>query len=204
MQQRISYQLLNPATRMETAQFASISTDRLWVGAPQALLAMQRGVPGGAQQRIALPNDTTLPGDNYIEIDARQLAGGSKGRLNFEAFVRRIGGLPAPFEDLRPGELKTAKDRLGPYFWASQSNGARTTCVLALRRLDLGKRRVPGQADVLDIMLRNCVQGSTKKALAPIGAAQLTASNGPGRPAAVSTSRDNGLMLSPLAAPTPQ
>lgn len=184
----------------ETVQFVTVPLNQTWVYVPGAVVATERGLVNSQEQRIGLANHTGVAGDNVLLLRARVVQGQQQGRLRYEEFLRRSGGLPGPFTAMKPGDLMTGEDDLGPYFWAEQRLGANTICVLALRRLDSGMRQMPGDTNVLDVMLRNCVNGTAEQALAPVMAANI--GNYPGGSAA--RTPGSSRMLSPLAGPTPQ
>jgi hypothetical protein len=183
----------------ENSQFSILPLNRMWVQVPGALVATQRGLVNSMEQRIGLANQTTSPGDNYVQLRARFRQGHEIGRFRYDEFLRRIGGLPEPFSDMKPGDLLTGEDDLGVYFWAEQTDGG-TNCVLAIRRLDSGMRQMPGDTNVLDVLLRNCVNGTVEQALKPIMASSI--GNYPG--AGASLPEGSSRMLSPLAGPTPR
>jgi hypothetical protein len=182
----------------QTTPFVMVPLNRMWVQVPGAIVATERGLVDSIEQRIGLVNQTAMAGDNYVQLRARIPQGREQGRLRYEEFMRRIGGLPAPFTAMKAGDLLTGEDALGVYLWAEQTNGG-TSCVLALRRLDSGMRQMPGDTSVMDVLLRNCVNGSVEQALYPIMAENI--GNYPGGSASQTTGGSR--MLSPLAGPTP-
>lgn len=184
----------------ETTQFVPVPLGQAWVNAPGAVIVTERGLVNSLEQRIGLENRTAVSGDNMLTLRARVVEGQQQGRFRYEEFLRRIGGLPAPFGALKPGDLLTGEDDLGTYFWAENRAGANTVCVLGLRRLGTGIRQMPGNTNVMDVMLRNCVNGEAEQALEPLMAASI------GYIPGVGTTPDRGgiEMLSPLAGPTPQ
>ncbi len=183
-----------------TTQFVTIPLNQAWVYAPGAVTALQRGLLDSSEQRIALPNHTTVLGDNMLLLRARYVPGQDMGRFKYEEFLGRIGELPAPFQAMKSGDLLSGEDELGAYFWAEQRLGESTVCVLGLRRLSNGMRQMPDNTRALDVMLRNCVNGTVEEALKPISAANIA--NYPGGSTAGSVGPIR--MLSPLAGPTPQ
>lgn len=187
-----------PLTRQQAEELTPlvpVPASRAWISPDGLQLVFHRDLPGGAEQRVLLANHTPVAGDNQMVLRIRQTYG-EAGRLRFEDFVHRIGGLPAPFEAFSPGSFIDGEDDLGPYSWAEERVGAEIICVLAVRRLATGRRHLPAQADAMDILLRNCVVGSADQALSPIlapsvmGSPQGTASAGQPR------------MLSALAGPS--
>ncbi|WP_349039251.1 hypothetical protein [Pseudotabrizicola sp. 4114] len=184
----------------ETTQFVTVPLGQAWVNAPGAVIVTERGLVNSLEQRIGLVNRTAVRGDNMLTLRARVVQGQQEGRFRFDEFLRRIGGLPDPFSTLKSGDLLTGEDELGPYFWAENRVGGNTICVLGLRRLGTGMRQMPGDTNVMDVMLRNCVAGDAEQALEPIMAASIGYISG------VATTQDSrGIeMLSPLAGPTPQ
>lgn len=184
-----------PAEAEETTPFSVVPTGQTWLNVPGATFVMQRGLVNSSEQRIGLRNQTAVPGDNMMVVRARDTAG-QRGRLRFEEFMRRVGGPMTPFEDVTSGEMLDAVDGSGTYFWAERRFGVDTICVLGMRRLDGTGRQLPAGIDVMDILLRNCIRGTTEQALEPLLAASVA--GGPAFGAGAGQTR----MLSPLAAPT--
>lgn len=187
------------ATSEATAQFTTVPANRAWINIPSALLVIQRSLAGSMEQRISLPNTSTVQGDNSVLLRARSPDGAGAGRLAFGEVLTRAGGAPSPFATLKSGELMMGEDGLGPYFWAEKRSGNNTICVLALRRVTSGMRQLPRNYSVLDIMMRNCVNGPLDAALAPIMSTHIGFAYGVSDDATSGKSR----MLSPLAGPTP-
>lgn len=179
----------------EREAFQTASAASAWANPPGMTMVMQRGLLNGAEQRIGLKNTVPVAGDNILLLRTRFGHMGA-GRLRFEEFMNRAGGAPSPFQNLSSGDLITAEDSLGTYFWAQESVGANITCVLAIRRLTTSDRGLPQDARVMDVMLRNCIVGTEAEALAPI----LDASIGYSTVAGTGTGGGTR-MLSPLAAP---
>lgn len=182
------------------SQMVSVPLNKTWIYAPTALAALERGLLNYWEQRIALANQTTVPGDNVLVLQARQQAGQEPGRFRYDDFVSRIGGLPEPFQATKSGDLLAGQDELGPYFWAEVRYGDATVCVLGVRHLTVGIRQLPGDTNTLDVMLRNCVNGTAEDALKPITAASIQ--NYPDGSGGSATGRVR--MLSPLAGTIPQ
>jgi hypothetical protein len=182
-----------------TNQFVTVPLSQAWLHVPKAVIVTERGLVNSMEQRIGLVNRTAVSGDNVMVLRARVVQGQRQGRFRYDEFVRRIGGLPAPFTDMKSGDLATGEDALGTYLWAENRSGANTICVLGLRRLDAGMQQLPDDTNVLDVMMRNCVNGDLEQALAPMMASSISniASAGSAAPS-------GGIqMLSPLAGPTP-
>lgn len=178
-------------TLEQTVEYTLVPPTRAMVSAPQALLIFERELAGAVEQRIILPNESAVTGDNVIYIRAQTSGSTDLQRFNFSEIETRFGGLPSPFERLTEGGLSTASDTLGTYVYARQTVGASTNCVLVMRRMDLGARPLPRGTRALDVMMRNCVNGSVEQALAPMGARSLAVTGSTG---AINT-------LSPYAAP---
>lgn len=174
--------------------FTEVPKGQAWANAPAMTLVMQRGLLNGSEQRIGLQNDIAVPGDNLLILRSRS-GTAALGRLRFEEFMTRVGGAPMPFQALRPGDLLSGEDSLGSYLWTEQILGTEVTCVFGLRRLTPAMRVMPGGSGAMDVMLRNCIRGTTAEALAPMLDAsvgvRLNAGDGGG----------GTRMLSPLAAP---
>ncbi len=190
---------LPPTPRQAEEQTVPVEMPKrqAWINPPGLQLVLQRGLVNSSEQRLLLRNNSAVGGDNLMILRTRK-APGPVGRLQFREFARRVGGLPAPFEDLATGELITASDDLGPYFWAERRSGVDTVCILAIRRLDTADRQLPEDVDAMDILLRNCVRGAPEAALTPIlaGAVGASAEGAPGP--------GKSRMLSALAGPLPE
>ncbi|MGA0614053.1 hypothetical protein [Paracoccus sp. KR1-242] len=179
----------------ERSPFVAVPNSQAWVNAANTRSVLQRNLGAETEQKIGLSNASGVSGDNIILLRTR--AGSSNlGRLRFEDLVARFGGLPHPFTNLGSGDLLEAQDEIGTYFWTGQSVGESTNCVLGIRRVDGGMRQLPGGAGIMDIIVRNCVNGSQQDALAPLLANSIGIAPGAGGADGVSR------MLSPLAAPT--
>ena len=177
--------------REQTVEYALVPATRAMVSAPSALLIFERDLGGAVEQRIILPNETAVTGDNVIHIRAQTSATADLNRFSFAEVEARFGGLPAPFERLTERGLSSGSDTLGNYVYARENIGSGTTCVLVMRRLGLGARPLPRGTQALDVMMRNCVNGSVEQALAPVGPRALAVSG--------TTGATNS--LSPYAAP---
>ena len=167
-----------------------------WVSAPETVLVLERAFGPLTEQRILLPNETAVAGDNLILLRARRSGSAGAGRFTPLDLVRAAGGTPPPFGDFEDLLLRSRSDRAGTLHWASWTDEAGLTCVLAFRRLDETTRVVPAGHALIDMMLRNCIHGSADAALAPA----LPESVGFGSTAAGDAAPR---MLSPLAAPRP-
>lgn len=174
-----------------TVEYSLVPPTRAMVSAPQALLIFERDLGGAIEQRIVLPNETAVAGDNVIHIRAQTSSSIGLDRFNFNEIETRFGGLPAPFERMTEGSLSSGSDTLGAFVFARQSIGTGTNCVLVIRRMNLSARPLPRGTQALDVMMRNCVNGSVEQALAPMSARALAVS---GTTGATNT-------LSPYAAP---
>ncbi|MCC5969775.1 MAG: hypothetical protein JJU15_07490 [Pararhodobacter sp.] len=159
--------------REHTVEYSVIPATRGMVHAPDALVVFERNLGPALEQRIVLPNTTALRGDNVIQIRAQTNASARLGEFNFAELTARFGGLPAPFERLTDSALMSGEDSLGSYVYAREMIGNSTQCVLVLRRLTVGARPLPSGTQALDVMMRNCVDGSLEAALAPVGERSL-------------------------------
>lgn len=178
----------------EQTPFTPVAISQSWINAPGIVMVVQRGLRGESQQRVALDNRSGIPGENVI-IMRSQNRSGNGGRLVYEEFMRSIDGPPEPFTEIRPGDLITAEDDIGPYFWVEQRVGDDAVCVLGIRRITSAQRLLPGSATVLDILLRNCIQGEASEALAPLSAGSVSA------PPIAGVAAGDTRVISPLAAP---
>ena len=178
----------------EITPFTHVTTGQAWANPEGIMMVRQRGLLNGSEQQIALANSLPVLGDNLLILRSRN-AGLGRGRLQFEELMQRIGGAPAPFEAVKAGDLQLSEDSLGPYLWTQKLIGSDATCVLAIRRLSSDMREMPGEATVLDLVLRNCAMGTADEVLAPILDASVATPIRGGSSAGVTR------MLSPLAAP---
>ena len=178
-------------------QFVTTRLDQSWAAPRGALIAIQRSLGVEQEQIIGLVNDTTIDGDNFLWLRARVPDGRAAGRFNLNDFLSRTEGVPVPFSAVSDQDLRQGTDTLGTYFYLEYRTGGQTNCVLAFRRIDGASRLLPRGTNVLEVMLRNCVQGSIDVALAPITDRQI----GVGAVAGVQTAAGGTRMLSPLAAP---
>ena len=183
----------NPAmeTLESTVEYAVVPPTRSMVNAPEALLVFERNLEGAIEQRIILPNATAVRGDNVLHIRAQTAQSAELARFDFNEMSVRFGGLPAPFERLTTGGLETGSDALGSYVYARESLGPNTVCVLVMRRMGVGARPLPRGTQALDMLMRNCVNGTLEEALAPMSDRAL----------AVGGARGTVYTISPHAAP---
>lgn len=199
--------LLIPACESETSRqdalavtpFSAVPSARAWVRAPAGVMVMQRGRGAVREQRILLPNATTVAGDNLLHLWLERTSPDHIPVFRLDRALERAGGVPPPFAGISDAELKSREDELGVIHWAEERRGASTLCVLALRRVDVSQRPLPGGATLMDVVLRHCVDGPLEAALAPIGPDRIGyVAGGPlGR---LAPSPRN---ISPFAAPVP-
>ncbi|MFC0342420.1 hypothetical protein [Paracoccus niistensis] len=188
-------QIMSQREVEERLPMQAVPVANAWISAPGTQLVLQRELGFGSEQRISLINQTSVPGDNLIVLRTRS-GMGSRGNLRFEEFLRRVGDVPFPFEDLESGELISGEDEFGGYLWAEERYGAETVCVLGIRRVDSSMRQIPGNDAIMDVMLRNCVNGTPQDALRPLLAENVAV------PAVAQSGGDEGRLLSPLSGPT--
>lgn len=179
-------------TLEQTTQYAVVPASRAMVAASDALVVLERNLGVAVEQRIILPNGTGLRGDNIIQIRAQTGASARLDQFGFDEVSTRFGGLPYPFQRLNAGELLGGEDGLGSFVYGRETVGADTVCVLVLRRLTVGARPMPRGTQAMDVMMRNCVNGTEAEALAPLGERPLGVRGG--APRTIYT-------LSPHAAP---
>jgi hypothetical protein len=150
-------------------QYARGNLSSIWAEPPGAIVMLQRKGNGDYEQLIGLENNTTLKGDNFLWINANNGNTGqvSKG-LDLTKLFARFGDIPTPFTRIDSSSLRSANDGQGTYSWQEYNAGPNTICVFAVRRLGVGARSVPAGTRVLDLVLRNCVNGTANDALAPI------------------------------------
>lgn len=193
------YRLLNSArnpaieTLEHAAELVVVPPSRALVHAPEALLVLERNMGVALEQRLILPNHTTVRGDNILYLRAQTETSARAHEFNFDEIAARLGGLPAPFERANLGGLLSGSDSLGSYVYARETLGVDTVCVLVLRRLTAAARPLPRGVHAIDIMLRNCVVGSLEQALAPMSDRALAQAAAP---------QGTVYTLSPFAAPS--
>lgn len=177
-------------------EWVIVPQSRAWIRLPGSGLVMERRFGPVAEQRVTLPNRTTLHGDNFIYL--RAIRSDAPGVIRLEQALEQAGGLPQPFSRDDLSVMRSRTDELGALSWTEWSSGAGTTCVFALRRMTVSARILPRDAGALDMVMRNCVPGEVDAALAPAGADAVGFSAG-ARPAGHTPQRT----LSTLAAPAP-
>lgn len=184
----------NPSieTLENVVQYTVVEASRAMVNVPNAVVVFERNLNGAIEQRVVLPNDTAVRGDNVIHVRAQTSDSAQLQRLSFDDLRERFGGLPAPFERIRENSLSSGSDGLGSYVFARENVGTQTVCVLVLRRLGVGARPLPRGTQALDLIMRNCVNGTVEQALAPMNAQTLGVAG---------TVTGTSFTLSPHAAP---
>ena len=185
------------ASAKQNTQFSSLQLTNAWVTPTGGLTAIARKIGPDSQQIIGLANDTTISGDNFLWLRAR--SGHNAGRFALTDFSNSLEAVPSPFSKLSESNLQSHADSMGTIFWLEYAAGAQSNCILAFRRIDANRRLMPHGTDVLDVMLRNCVQGSVAEALNPIRDSQISVA----AIDAAHTPPSGTRMLSPLAAPIP-
>lgn len=172
----------NPSMEAQenTVEYSVVPTSRAMVHAPDALIVLERPLGGGLDQRIVLPNATPVRGDNVILARAHAQRPSGTRQFSMDEVQARFGGLPAPFEQLNERALSGGEDALGSFVYASVSPASGVQCVLVLRRLTVGARPLPRGTQALDVVLRNCINGTVEQALAPAGVQTLATGGGAG------------------------
>ena len=188
--------LLSPLAerQQQTTPWRIVHSSQALVNVADPLIVLRRFVGRVEEQRIALPNKTALPGDNFIHISAvpreRPFA------LNLKSVMDRVGGLPPPFTARDLQSMRSSDDAAGAITWAQWTNGTGIECVLAIRRVPEGARMMPRGAGALDLAMRNCIHGTANQALAPLGPEAVLAFG-----QSASSTRKQTYTLSPLAGP---
>ncbi|MDG1736645.1 MAG: hypothetical protein P8H92_01625 [Paracoccaceae bacterium] len=190
-------QTVSHDTLQVSQQFVAQRLDQSWARPHGAIINIGRSLGKEAEQIIGLVNETTISGDNFLWLRARVPDGSDTGYFNLQEFLSRTEGVPVPFLGVSDANLHQATDSLGTYFYLEWRSGSSTNCVLAFRRIMSAARILPSGTNVLEAMLRNCVQGPIADALAPIQDREISFS------ATTGTQYDagRGQILSPLAAP---
>lgn len=178
-------------------QYTEAQSGSAWAAPVGGQVAITRKLGREGEQIIGLVNDTAIAGDNFLWMGARETNRDSPGRFKLDDLVTHAGGVPPPFHDLSDDGLHSGTDSLGPFFWLEYRAGPQTNCVLAVRRIDASRRMLPQGTNLLEVMLRNCIQGSIETALNPIRDSQIGVADTGSNQQLTGGSR----MLSPLAAP---
>jgi hypothetical protein len=181
---------------VERAEWGIVPPEDAWVNVPGATLVVERRFANISEQRSLLPNHTALHGDNFAHLRAVPQSHG--GLLSLEKALERAGGLPRPFTSRDLDSMRSRQDAAGTLNWAEWTDGAGTTCVLAIRRMPISIRVLPNRAIALDMVMRNCVRGGATAALASAGPETVSF----GAPSGVARGGEQR-NLSPLAAPLP-
>lgn len=163
---------------------------------PRSTVVLERRFADAREQRMALPNQTVLDGDNFIHLRAVSETDGHI--FDLERAVARAGGLPVPFRIDDLSVLRSREDAAGTLTWTQWTDGAGTFCVLAFRRLTAANRVLPNDVRAFDMVLRNCALESEDNALAPAEPESVAF----GAPVGIAQGA-NVLTISPLAAPMP-
>lgn len=156
------------------SEYRVVPASRAYVSAPQALLVMERDLGVALEQRITLPNATSLTGENIIQLRAQTSRSSGSTRLQLSEILSQFGGAPSPFTAVNESSLSSSTDQYGDVTYTSMRPGGDVTCVLAFRRSQIGARALPRGSSALDLMMRNCVNGSVQDALAPLGPQAFT------------------------------
>ncbi len=184
-------------TAFDQEPFIQQRLDEAWITVPGARMVLGRAVGPVAEQRILLPNKTSLRGDNIVLLKIHGTSLNTAGRFLPVKFLKSQDADLFPFTDIEGLTFFSKTDDLGTLNWAEWSNDAGLTCVLALRRLDSGSRVIPGKRSAMDMVVRNCIHGTAEDALTPARATQVGFAAPQGRPGGAPD------MLSPLAGPLP-
>lgn len=151
-------------------EFRVVPASRAFINVPNALVVLERNLDGAIEQRITLPNRTSLSGENVILLRAQTARTASSTRLVLSDVLLQFGGAPAPFSGIGDSSLTATSDQYGDITYTTLRPGGDLVCTLGFRRTQIGGRALPVGATALDIMMRNCVSGALETALAPIGA----------------------------------
>lgn len=156
----------------ERVQMIPVSS--AWVAASDGMVATQRTTRSAIYQRVLLPNATPLPGDNVLYLRTTRAAGFRGGALREGDIADVTGGIPPPFEQFEGTAIRTRVDDAGALLWTQEWVSGIYLCVLAARRMTFEQRVIPAQGDMLDVVLRNCVQtDDPEQALRPIHASAM-------------------------------
>lgn len=150
-------------------EYRPVAVTRTFIDVPQALIVLERNLGDAIEQRVTLPNATSLAGENVIMLRAQTSGRGARSRFQLTEMLSQFGGAPSPFSTLTEGAMTARSDSFGDITYSVLRPGGDLICVLAFRRAQTGARALPRGARALDIMMRNCVAGSVDDALRPLG-----------------------------------
>jgi hypothetical protein len=150
-------------------EYRVVPVARAYINVPNALVVMERDLGSATEQRVTLPNATSLSGENTILLRAQSGRSANNTRLVLQEVLAQFGGAPVPFSNITDSALTARSDTYGDMTYTVIRPGGDITCVLAIRRAHTGGRALPRGASALDMMMRNCVSGSVEQALAPLG-----------------------------------
>lgn len=159
----------SPIAKIRWSGPFSLERPKLTGGAqPHGLIYAGRTASGGQQQLTGLTNDTTLQGDNFLLLTAYGSLKSAPRAYDLREVKSQLGGIPFPFESLTDETLRRGEDSFGVYFFKEFRSGGAANCVLAFRRLGLDTRVLPDGTALMEVVLRNCTNGSPEEALDPI------------------------------------
>lgn len=150
-------------------EYRVVPASRAYINVPNSVIVMERDLGIATEQRVTLPNTTSLSGENTILLRAQSPRSASSTRLVLRDVLAQFGGTPSPFSNVTDSALTTSSDQYGDITYTVVRPGGDITCVLAFRRSQTGARALPRGASALDLMMRNCVSGSLEQALSPLG-----------------------------------
>lgn len=150
-------------------EYRVVPTSRAFINIPQALVVLERDLGSATEQRVTLPNSTSLSGENVILLRAQTTRSASASRLVLNDVLAQFGGTPSPFTTVSDSALTARSDQFGDITYTVLRPGGDITCVLAFRRAQMGGRALPRGSSALDMMMRNCVSGGLDQALQPLG-----------------------------------
>ena len=143
------------AVDVDVSSFGDVSQSDTVVEDDYANVMIPVSADAGPTGLRLLPNATALAGDNFILVQA---ARGFGGPMSLDQALRSAAPLPAPFEYAISSDF-TRRSGLA-YLERTPTEGV--TCVLAFgSSASATGRRNP-------VIMRNCVNGGTSLALAPI------------------------------------
>ncbi len=150
-------------------EYRVVPSSRAFINIPQALVVLERDLGSATEQRVTLPNSTSLSGENVILLRAQTTRSASASRLVLNDVLAQFGGTPSPFTTVSDSALTARSDQFGDITYTVLRPGGDITCVLAFRRAQMGGRALPRGSSALDMMMRNCVSGGLDQALQPLG-----------------------------------
>lgn len=101
--------------RLNLTEWRIVPENSAWLNLPSMDLVLMRNFASVSEQKILLPNDTSLTGDNFIHIHSADKI--ASGRISLARVIENADGFPSPFKASDMSQLRTRTDETGPLHW---------------------------------------------------------------------------------------